>query len=100
VRWARELAMPRVSASPGLHPRHNAPRTPFYVLEPGAARPSGRGRVIEMPSNRRTYAATLYAELHQADKEGWDWIAVERPPETPEWSGILDRLTRASTPQE
>jgi L-threonylcarbamoyladenylate synthase len=100
VRWSREFAMPRVSDSPGLHPRHYAPRTPFYVLEPGAAKPRGRGRVIEMPSNRQSYAAKLYAELHQADKEGWDWIAVERPPETPEWSGILDRLTRASTPQE
>jgi L-threonylcarbamoyladenylate synthase len=30
------------------------------------------------------------------DAEGWEWIAVERPPETPEWAGVLDRLKRAA----
>lgn len=99
VRWQREGTLPHVSESPGLHPRHYAPRTPLYVLEPGAAKPSGRGRILEMPSDPRRYAARLYDELHKADAEGWDWIAVERPPDTPEWEGILDRLRRASTPE-
>jgi len=99
VRWHREGTLPHVSESPGLHPRHYAPRTPLYVLEPGAAKPSGRGRILEMPSDPRRYAARLYDELHKADAEGWDWIAVERPPDTPEWEGILDRLRRASTPE-
>jgi len=99
VRWQREGTLPHISESPGLHPRHYAPRTPLYVLEPGAAKPSGRGRILEMPSDPRRYAARLYDELHKADAEGWDWIAVERPPDTPEWEGILDRLRRASTPE-
>lgn len=96
VRWERELDLPHVSESPGLHARHYAPRTPFYVLEAGAAKPEGNGRVIEMPSDAQAYAARLYAQLHAADREGWDWIAVEKPPETAQWEGILDRLRRAS----
>ena len=99
VAWDREIDLPRVQESPGQHARHYSPRTPFYVLEPGSARPAGRGRVINMPSDAQTFAARLYAELHKADAEGWEWIAVEKPPETPEWAGILDRLKRASAPQ-
>lgn len=95
-RWEREVDLPHVSESPGLHARHYAPRTPLYVLEAGAQKPQGNGRVIEMPADAPTYAAALYARLHAADREGWDWIAVEKPPETPEWAGILDRLRRAS----
>lgn len=97
VRWERELDLPHVSESPGLHARHYAPQTPFYVLEAGGEKPAGRGRVIEMPSDPQAYAAKLYAELHAADGDGWEWIAVEKPSETPEWAGILDRLRRAST---
>lgn len=99
VQWEREMNLPHVSESPGLHPRHYAPRTKLYVLEPQVARPPGNGKVIRLPSTPRPYAAQLYAELRQADTEGWDWIAVEQPPETPEWEAILDRLTRASAPE-
>lgn len=98
IRWEREADLPRIVESPGMHPRHYAPRTPFHVLEPGAANPSGRGKVIEMPSDPQTFAAKLYSELHRADQEDWDWIAVIKPVDTPEWAGILDRLQRASTP--
>ncbi len=97
MRWQRELDLPSVQESPGLHVRHYAPHTPFYVLEPGASRPAGRGRMLDLPSDARAFGSTLYAELHKADAEGWDWIAVEKPPDTPEWAGILDRLKRAST---
>lgn len=97
VPWQRgNIDLPHLMESPGLHPRHYAPRTPFYVLEPGEKPPAGRGRVLEMPGNPREYAATLYERLRAADEEGWDWIAVEKPLETPEWVGILDRLKRAS----
>ena len=94
--WEREMDLPHISESPGLHQRHYAPRTPFYLLEPGATKPAGSGRVIEMPVDAQSYAEALYANLHDADCEGWDWIAVQKPPETPEWAGILDRLRRAS----
>jgi L-threonylcarbamoyladenylate synthase len=50
-----------------------------------------------MPVDVATYANRLYAELHQADNEGWDWIAVIQPPDLPDWTGVRDRLRRAST---
>lgn len=93
VQW---IAANRPGESPGLHPRHYAPKTPFYVLKRGEERPPGRGRILDMPAHADGYAAVLYARLHVADREGWDWIAVEAPPETPEWTGICDRLQRAS----
>ena len=49
-----------------------------------------------MPSNPQDYAAVLYAMLHDLDRQGFDWIAVEAPPEEPEWQAVLDRLKRAS----
>jgi L-threonylcarbamoyladenylate synthase len=99
TRWERELNLPRLEdafESPGQHPRHYAPRTPFYVLEPGAWQPAGRGRILHMPAERDKFAAALYAEMHKADTEGLDWVAVQAPPDTPEWAGIRDRLLRAS----
>jgi L-threonylcarbamoyladenylate synthase len=97
VRWENRMASRDSSESPGLHPRHYAPRTPLYVLEPGERRPAGSGRVIDLPEDPDSYAKALYAELHKADTEAWDWIGVEKPPDTPEWAGILDRIQRAST---
>lgn len=99
VKWEREVDVPHLreaAESPGQNPRHYAPRTPFYILERGAARPAGRGRILAMPQDHDAYAASLYSELHQADAEELDWIAVEKPPETLEWAGIQDRLRRAS----
>jgi L-threonylcarbamoyladenylate synthase len=96
VPWERETDLPKIVESPGMHARHYAPRTPFYVLEPGMTKPSGRGNVIGMPSDPHAFASRLYDELHRADNEGWEWIAILKPPETPEWAGILDRLKRAS----
>jgi L-threonylcarbamoyladenylate synthase len=90
-------ATPGAAASPGLHPRHYAPRTPFYVLAPRSQPPEGRGRVLKLPGDPEAYASHLYAELHEADKEGWDWIAVEEPPHDAVWTGIRDRLRRATT---
>ncbi|MBV8864844.1 MAG: threonylcarbamoyl-AMP synthase, partial [Acidobacteriaceae bacterium] len=55
IKWERELDRPHIlepAESPGLHPRHYAPRTPFYLLEPGIALPSGCGCVIELPADR------------------------------------------------
>jgi L-threonylcarbamoyladenylate synthase len=52
---------------------------------------------MQMPSDPRGYAAVLYATLHSIDEEGFDWISVEPPPDTPEWAGVLDRLQRAAS---
>jgi L-threonylcarbamoyladenylate synthase len=87
-------------ASPGMHHRHYSPRTPLVLLDRGGEVPSGNGALlragVEMPADPREFAAALYETLHRLDEQGLDWIAVERPPETPEWAGVLDRLQRAS----
>jgi len=83
--------------SPGMHARHYRPRTPLYL---GTESRPGRGVVLrigrEMPADAREYAARLYETLHRLDTEGWDWIAVEMPPESAEWAGVRDRLKRAA----
>jgi L-threonylcarbamoyladenylate synthase len=88
-------------ASPGMHPRHYRPATPLYVLAPGEAAPEGRGAWLrmgrEMPAGALEYAAALYDTLHRLDARRLDWIAVEAPPDRPEWAGVLDRLRRAAT---
>jgi len=87
-------------ASPGMHPRHYRPAKPLYLLGPGEQPPAGNGRWLriglEMPAGPLEYAAKLYEALHRLDAERLDWIAVERPPETAEWAGVLDRLRRAA----
>jgi L-threonylcarbamoyladenylate synthase len=82
--------------SPGQHPRHYSPRTPVVI--DGKTR---EGRVIHldfttMPRDAGTYAERLYRRLHEIDREGYDWISIEMPPDTPEWAGIRDRLIRAA----
>ncbi|MGA7408980.1 MAG: L-threonylcarbamoyladenylate synthase [Bryobacteraceae bacterium] len=84
-------------AAPGMQSRHYAPRTPLVLLKKGQRKPKGRGRILEMPSEPAAYAARLYAALHEADTEGWDWIALREPPVADEWAGIRDRLKRAAT---
>jgi L-threonylcarbamoyladenylate synthase len=87
-------------SSPGMHPQHYRPRTPLVLLAACDAPPAGRGDWLrlgrEMAAEPAAYAAMLYAALHRLDARGLDWIAVERPPDTPEWAGVLDRLTRAA----
>lgn len=94
--------------SPGMHERHYSPRTPLVLVDGGAELPAGRvayvyhtrerasGRCAAMPADAPGYAAALYEVLHQLDGEGWDWIAVEPVPDTPEWEGVRDRLRRAA----
>jgi len=87
-------------ASPGQHPRHYRPMTPLYLLADGESPPEGRGAWLrigrEMPAAPLEYAAALYETLHQLDAQNLDWIAVEKPPNNPEWAGVLDRLRRAA----
>jgi L-threonylcarbamoyladenylate synthase len=83
-------------ASPGLHPRHYSPKTPLVLVERGKSPTSGRGICLQMPSEPHEYAAVLYERLHEADAQGWEWIAIEKPPSGEEWSAIRDRLERAA----
>ena len=85
-------------AAPGMHARHYRPATPLYL---DTIPREGKGIILrlghEMPAEPQAYAATLYETLHRLDTEALDWIAIESPPDTPEWAGILDRLRRATT---
>ncbi len=83
--------------APGMHVRHYRPATPLYLDT--VSRP-GKGVILrigqEMPADPLSYAAVLYETLHRLDAQSLDWIAIETPPDTPEWAGILDRLRRAA----
>ncbi|MDX2180048.1 MAG: L-threonylcarbamoyladenylate synthase [Bryobacteraceae bacterium] len=80
--------------SPGMHPKHYAPRTRLVLGEPP---PQGHGHVLVLPSDPRIAAAELYATLHKLDRMHYDWIAVALPPDTPAWAGVRDRLQRAAS---
>jgi hypothetical protein len=56
----------------------------------------GFGRVSVIPHDPEAFARAFYAELHQCDEAGAEWIVVEAPPETHEWRAVSDRLKRAS----
>ena len=85
--------------APGMHPRHYRPTTPLYLLTRDATPPAGNGAWLSVGEDPRACAATLYQKLHELDSQGLDWIAVEPPPDTPEWAGVRDRLRRAESVQ-
>jgi L-threonylcarbamoyladenylate synthase len=60
--------------------------------------PSGENfaDVSVMPHDAEAFARAIYAELHRCDAAGAELIIVEAPPDSPEWSGIADRLRRAA----
>jgi L-threonylcarbamoyladenylate synthase len=94
--------------SPGQHKRHYSPRTRVLLVSRGHLPREGRGAYLwlaynaraafkqRMPQSADEYAAQLYATLHELDRQSFDWIAVELPPDMPEWTPIRDRLTRAA----
>jgi len=51
-----------------------------------------------MPLDAHDCAHQLFAQLRDFDAQGIAHIWVETPPQTPEWDGVRDRLTRAATP--
>ncbi len=59
--------------------------------------PEPLGRVAVIPHDAEAFARAIYAELHACDDSGASWIVVEQPPNSAEWQGIADRLTRAAT---
>lgn len=82
--------------APGMHARHYRPHTPLYLLSRDGKPPAGKGEWLRVGVDPRAFAAVLYQKLHELDAQGLDWIAVEAPPDTPEWAGVLDRLRRAA----
>ncbi len=94
--------------APGMHQKHYSPRTRLILVRGASELPDRTGayvwraalgpaaRAVRMPLDAAPYAAQLYRVLHQLDAENWPWIAVEMPPDAPDWSAIRDRLTRAA----
>jgi L-threonylcarbamoyladenylate synthase len=108
--------------SPGLLEKHYSPKAKLLVLnwrddsdlrsqlstfnlQPPTAQviahakiPSGESfaGVSVIPHDAEAFARAIYAELHRCDEAGADLIVVETPPDSPEWSGIADRLRRAA----
>jgi L-threonylcarbamoyladenylate synthase len=94
--------------SPGQHKKHYSPRTRVLLVSRGHLPREGRGAYLwlsynaraafnqRMPQTAGEFASQLYATLHELDRQSFDWIAVELPPDTPDWAPIRDRLTRAA----
>ncbi len=94
--------------APGMHDRHYSPRTKLIIVPNGKCLPDRLGafvwrkkagltsRSVRMPFEADAYARRLYSVLHELDREAWPWIAVEDPPDKPEWAAVRDRLQRAA----
>jgi L-threonylcarbamoyladenylate synthase len=94
--------------SPGQHRKHYSPKTRIVLVSRGHLPRDGKGAYLwldynaaaagkqRMPEKPEEYAAELYSALHKLDRQGFDWIAVELPPDVPEWGAIRDRLVRAA----
>jgi L-threonylcarbamoyladenylate synthase len=105
VALAADPSHDEANASPGMREKHYSPATPlFLTTEP----PAGRGvyvwwnrpvagaiRAVRLPAEPAAYARELYSTLHDIDREGLDFIAVEPVPRTGQWAAIYDRLFRA-----
>ncbi|HZP24955.1 MAG TPA: L-threonylcarbamoyladenylate synthase [Terriglobales bacterium] len=97
--------------APGLHPRHYSPRTRLLLVRNGELPRTGTGaylelkhppigavrELVQMAADAAAYAERLYSTLHRLDALGYDWIAVDTPPDTPEWEAVRDRLRRAAS---
>jgi L-threonylcarbamoyladenylate synthase len=72
------------------------PSTCFIIAHTHIPSAEHFARVSVIPHDAEAFARAIYAELHRCDEAGAELIVVETPPESPEWSGIADRLQRAS----
>lgn len=107
--------------SPGSMPSHYAPVTPlevhpnatlwhrvFQILSQGGKvavlnlgktgekLECGSVNAVSMPLTAFEYGQALYSTLHHLDREGFDRILLEAPPDLPEWLAVNDRIRRAS----
>lgn len=107
--------------SPGLLQRHYAPDARVCLFERGereqamrdAATSIHEGRrvgamlidsanapafttLVMMPGDPDGYARALYAALHDVNDSGNEELFIELPPDSPDWTGVVDRLRRAA----
>jgi L-threonylcarbamoyladenylate synthase len=69
-------------------------RSPVHVPDSSAH----QFKYQSMPASAQDCAHQLFAQLRSFDAQSVAHIWVENPPQTPEWDGVRDRLTRAATP--
>jgi L-threonylcarbamoyladenylate synthase len=112
--------MAQALPSPGMLPRHYAPRTPLECVERDdteriasliaegyrvgwvtfAAIPQVESSAVlvrVLPSDPAGYASQMYAVLHKLDALGLDRIVVTLPPDNDDWLAVRDRLRRAQS---
>jgi L-threonylcarbamoyladenylate synthase len=114
----------QILKSPGLLQKHYSPRARLLLLTWKTDRdlvaqtdrlkinrsrthiiahthiPSGQdfSNVSVIPHDAEAFARALYAQFHESDEAGAEWIIVEQVPDTHEWRAIADRLARAASP--
>lgn len=109
---------PRTS---GNLPSHYAPKTPVQLVSAGdlqARVASAQGKRVSVlsfspsqnngsnapwvvaPEDAFEYARCLYSNLRILDSQNTDLILVEAAPESEQWSGVRDRLSRAAFSSE
>jgi L-threonylcarbamoyladenylate synthase len=106
--------------SPGQMVIHYAPRTPTYRMERDRMpsrpiegrfltlilgdlphplpRPEILGTAVGIFVEPRDAAESIYAQLHELDRLGLDFILIIPPPDEPRWAAVRDRVWRASRP--
>jgi L-threonylcarbamoyladenylate synthase len=91
--------------SPGMYPRHYAPKTPVAIVE--RLKPGQKGLTLEsgpepgqvrMLKDPAGYAHDLYRALSDMDEKSLEVIYVQAPPKTEEWEAVWDRLKKIATP--
>lgn len=122
---AESIAGNEAFVSPGQMARHYAPRTRLICCDAAAAgemvaaevqagrrvgwlrwaeerfdaitsKGSSLAAVMDMPADAESYAARLYAALHELDAARLDLIVATLPPESEIWRAVRDRLRRAA----
>ncbi|HTQ09972.1 MAG TPA: L-threonylcarbamoyladenylate synthase [Fimbriimonadaceae bacterium] len=90
-------------SSPGMYSRHYAPRAKVLLVTRLGPEMTGltfdepaNDRQIKMPLSPSAYASILYDCLHRLDFLGVEELAIQAPPEEPEWEAVQDRLRKAS----
>jgi L-threonylcarbamoyladenylate synthase len=117
IQRAEDRSSGSVVRSPGMLAKHYAPRAPLEVADD-----DGRSRVegliaagqhvgwltwpeadglsgvvcVRLPRDPTTYAAGLYAALHDLDDRDVERIVVAQPPNDETWLAVRDRLHRAA----
>jgi L-threonylcarbamoyladenylate synthase len=106
--------------SPGLMKVHYAPKTPAYRLDRDhldpwpvgglsytmcfgddaglCFGPMGSGVLGGYVTDPEQAERSLYADLHELDEGGLDYILIILPPDEPKWKAIRDRIWRATRP--